>query len=326
MNRFLKSKDTYIILLISIISFILSLYLKFLGSSVIAIIIGIIVSTFIKSKDNYVVKNIVSKTLNTSIFTMGFSINVVLLIHIGWKVFLITLLSLIITIIVSLFFGKLFKMSKKFTVLYALGNAICGSSAIISSNKHVNANKDDEIMAISVANVLGLILMFILPIIISFGHLNKLDGSFMIGSTIQSIGQVVAGSAIAGSNFILTATVIKLIRVIMLVVVLIILPFIFNSNKVGSSEKLKVDFKQVFPIFLIGFVLAIIFVNTIHVNHNLLGLIHLISSILETIALGALGYQVNIQIIIKNINKLFLMIIMTLSFQVFLAYVLTLCI
>lgn len=319
-----KYKDVLIVLLIALVAYGLSLIFKFFGASVLAIIIGFIVSIFVRDKNDNIIKFVVGKSLNTAIFTMGFSINVGLIVALGPKMFLITIFSLIVTMIISLFIGKFLNMGKKFSILFAIGNSICGSTAILSANSHVKANKDDEIIAISVANVIGFMLMFLLPLVIMVFKLNVLKGSFMIGSTIQSIAQVVAGASIAGSKYMLTSTVVKLIRVIMLAVVLIVLPFIVNKNKKSSSSKVNIEWNKVFPLFLIGFVCAIIVVNTISIPHQILNIIHLVSVVSETIALGAIGYQINIRVIIKQFNKLFSLISITFIFQVCLGLVLCL--
>ena len=82
----------------------------------------------------------------------------------------------------------------------------------------------DKGIAITIVNVTGIFLMFLLPIISGYLYNHEIvQTSAMIGGTLQSVGQVVASGAMVNEHVKDLATIFKIVRVIFLVVVVFVL-------------------------------------------------------------------------------------------------------
>lgn len=318
-----KFKDLLIILLISIISLYLGYLNDKIGSGVFAIVIGIIVTQFIKKKDNKQVNITLKKSLNTTIILLGFTINFNIILTLGLKSLILIILSIVITIISFYYLAKYLKFSKEFSLLFAIGNAICGSSAIMSANNYLKAKKNDFNLSVSVVNIMGVILMFSFPIIFSLIKHSTVQNGFIIGSTIQSVAQVLGAAQIAGKEYINVATLVKMTRVFMLIFVLISLGFWTSKNQ-SKKQKIKINIKQILPMFLILFIIAIIITNVIKIPDPILFYIKQSAHVLETIALVCIGYQIMFKDLLKQIKKIFLLVVSSLTIQIILAQVLIL--
>ncbi len=127
----------------------------------------------------------------------------------------------------------------------ASGNAVCGSSAIGATVPVVNATDKEKGIAVTIVNVTGIFLMFLLPIISQFLYSHELvKTSAMIGGTLQSIGQVVASGAIVGENVKDLATIFKIVRVIFLVVVVLVFGHMKNQSNREILEEEKDEIKR----------------------------------------------------------------------------------
>ena len=87
--------------------------------------------------------------------------------------------------------GKKLGFGQNFRFMMASGNAVCGSSAIAATAPVIDADDKDKGIAITIVNVTGIFLMFLLPLLSKFLYNHEvMNTSAMIGGTLQSVGQV----------------------------------------------------------------------------------------------------------------------------------------
>lgn len=325
MKKLFYYKDLCIILILTAISLLLGLYFKTIGSSIFAIILGLITTQFMKKRNQKLVNITLKKALNTTIILLGFSININLIISLGFKTLLLVLLTIVLVITLFYFLAKLFKFSHKFSLLFAIGNAICGSSAIMSSNNYLKAKSQDFNLSVSIVNVMGLILMFSFPLIFNLFHHSVNQNGFIIGSTIQSVAQVLGASSIAGAKYVYVATLVKMTRVFMLIFVLLGLGW-FTKKSFLEQENSKVSIinkiSSILPLFLILFIVAIIITNLFKIPVTTLNIIKEIAHFLETLSLVCIGYQIILIDLVKQFKNIFLLIIISLIIQLVIAQIL----
>jgi uncharacterized integral membrane protein (TIGR00698 family) len=211
------------------------------------------------------------------------------------------------------YFGRLFGLWPKTALLIGAGTAICGNSAIVAVAPLIDADDEDVTLSVGTVNVMGLLLMFILPL--AGGALKMTDEAFGVwaGSTIHAVPQVVAAGFAYSQKAGTLATLVKLVRVTMLAPFMIALVLIYARQRRSSGEKrtaLTVHYSRLVPPFVWGF-LAIALLNTasliptlqFHVAPWIAGqtrdftlsttaLLSQIEAILLTVAMAAMGLDV----------------------------------
>jgi len=87
-------------------------------------------------------------------------------------------------------------------------------SAIGSVSPVIKAKDSDKVIAITIVNVTGTILMILLPLITSILYNNDvLQSSALMGGILQSVGQVIGSAKFIGDPVVELATVFKIIRI-----------------------------------------------------------------------------------------------------------------
>lgn len=297
-------------LLVAIFTAILSIFLsKFipnLGASAIAIFLGIFIGNlFLKdSKYQSGYKFAESNLLSYSIVLLGGTLSIPKLFSIGFNGFLLVIIQMAITIIGVIYIGKKLKFSNNFCMLMASGNAVCGSSAIASTAPVIDASDNEKGISITVVNVIGIFLMFLLPLIAHFLYdLETLKTSALIGSTLQSVGQVVASGSMVSEEVKDFATIFKILRVVMLVFVVFLFGYMKNKEtkeiideEIEEQKKGKIKV----PWYVIGFFITCALFSLGIINNELSHILKETSHYLEIVALAGIGLKVNIVELLKQ--------------------------
>lgn len=112
--------------------------------------------------------------------------------------------------------GRALGLRSKLAILVAVGNAICGNSAIAAVAPVIRAEKKDVASAIGLTAVLGVCLVLALPLLIPILTLSHYDYGVLVGMSVYAVPQVIAAafpvSQLAGE----VATLVKLTRVLLL--------------------------------------------------------------------------------------------------------------
>lgn len=292
--------------LVALVSMFLGKFVPSLGAASIAIFLGMFVgNVFLNQKvfqSGY--KYSESDLLSYSIVLLGATLSISTISEIGLNGVIFIILQMTITIIGAIYIGKKLGFGENFRFLMASGNAVCGSSAIAATAPVIDANDKDKGIAITIVNVTGIILMFLLPAIANLLYKNNvLNTSGMIGGILQSVGQVVASGAMVSENVKDLATIFKIVRIIFLVVVVFTFGHIKHKNNkaIINKEIEEVENKKVkVPWYVIGFFIMCALFSTHIISDNFSALCKEISHVLEIIALAAIGLRVNIKDLIKQ--------------------------
>lgn len=305
-------------LLIAIISQALSLIIP-AGAATFSILIGLIVGNTYGVKSNYQIgrKFAESTLLEISICLLGATISVQMISLIGFKGFLMILIQMTLVLIFTIWIGKKLGFGVNFSYLMASGNAVCGSSAIGATAPAIQASDEEKGLAVTIVNLMGTVLMFTLPLIAAVLYRSDtLPTAALLGSTLQSVGQVVASGSLVNDDVKNYATIFKLVRVIFLVAVVIILS---NSKRRTITDRSNEKIKVKFPWYVVGFVgLCVLF--SIGALPNWLSIVANQSShLLELIALAAIGLNVNITYIVQQGKTLSFYALLIVGFQIVVA-------
>ena len=213
------------------------------------------------------------------------------------------------TIFLGVWLGKLLKMDADTSLMTATGSAICGAAAVLGAEPVVKCEGHKTAIAVSTVVIFGTISMFLYPIMYRSGMLDALGDTgvaIYTGSTLHEVAHVAgAGNAmdptdslgIAG-----TATITKMIRVMMLAPVLVIMGIALSGRKTKDASGKAQKSKITIPWFAFGFI-GIICVNSL--LQYLLGVdsvkeiplngaIEYIDTFMLTMAMTALGTDTSI--------------------------------
>ena len=220
-------------------------------SPAIALLIGLCLSLLGIRHENF--SRYKSFVLQASIVLMGFGMNVTQVINASKTGFLVTAVSVTVTLTLGLLLGKMLKVERNTSMLIASGTAICGGSAIAAIAPVLRA-KDAEIsFSLIVIFVLNAVALFIFPVIGHYFNLSQETFGLWSAIAIHDTSSVVGAGAIYGAKALEVGTIVKLTRTLWIIPLALGIAFFNNKNeKTGKFNP---------PWFIGLFVLAIISVQ-----------------------------------------------------------------
>ena len=275
------------------------------GAVALAIIVGAVVGNTVKLKDKYSSGITYSEKtiLAFAIAFMGINLDFAILTQLGVKSIVLIVLAIVVTIFTSLYFAKLFKFDKDFSLILGIGNGVCGSAAIAATKDIVGLDKQKAGLAVAIVNFLGTVGIFLLPFIAVIFGLNDVEAGLLIGNTLQAVGQVVASGFSMNESIGQSATIVKMGRVLMLTFVILFL--IYFIAKRSKANKEKVNYLQV-PFFVVGFIIFSIAATTKIAPQIAVDIISSLSHTLLLIAMAAIGLKINFKTIKEHGSNAFL--------------------
>lgn len=308
---------------VTLISKYLATFVPQFGAATLAIFIGILLGNTVFKQPilDKGTKFSEGKLLEYSVVLLGGTITFQTISLLGISGILFIILQMTATIIVAIFIGKKLKLSQQIYLLMASGNAVCGSSAVASTAPTVGASDEDKGLVITIVNLMGTILMLLLPVIsfVLYQH-DKIKSSALIGGTLQSVGQVVASGSMVNASVQETAMIFKIMRIILLVAVVFIFGKIVKKEpQVAPLPTAKKKFKLPIPWYVLGFLIVCCLASLQLIPAPVSHVMHEISSWFEIIALAGIGLRLKISTLLKQ-GKEFLIYALSLgSMQVLIA-------
>jgi uncharacterized integral membrane protein (TIGR00698 family) len=288
--------------IVAAVAKVLALWVPQLGGATLAILLGIILGNTFFNQKQYAqgTKFSESRLLEYSVVLLGFTVTFQTISEMGIRGFVYIVLMMIVVIIAAYFIGKKLGFNQKMSLMMAGGNAVCGSSAIAAIAPAIKADDEEKGQIITLVNLLGTVMMLTLPFLglALFGS-DLLQKSALLGGTLQSVGQVVAGASLLDAEVVKYAMLFKIARIILLVFVVII----FERMAAQPSQK-NVTTKQKpalkIPWYVLGFLVICILNSFVSLPSWLNEAAHFISTWFETIALAAIGLRLDFRKFMKE--------------------------
>lgn len=291
---------------VGVLSIFIGQFVPKLGAATIAIFLGMIVGNLFLNQEIFQKGYKFSETdlLSYSIVLLGGTLSVSTLMELGIGGITFIVCQMTVTIVGALFIGKKLGFGENFRFMMASGNAVCGSSAIAATAPVIDADDKEKGIAITIVNVTGIFLMFLLPLIakVLYSH-ETMQTSALIGGTLQSVGQVVASGAMVNESVKDLSTIFKIVRVILLVVVVLVFGHLKNKNNEEIIEEEAIDVKKgkiKIPWYVIGFFVTCALFSLGIISNDVSMLCKTVSNKLEIFALAAIGLKVNVKDLIKQ--------------------------
>ena len=282
-----------------------------LSPLIVGILLGMLYANSLRNRlpETWVpgIKFCTKQALRTGIVLYGFRLTLTDVAAVGVPAIIIDALIVAGTLLIGVVAGRLLRMDADTALMTSTGSAICGAAAVLGAEPVVRCEGHKTAIAVSTVVIFGTISMFLYPILYRSGALSGLSDAAVAvytGSTLHEVAHVAgAGNAmdptdalgIAG-----TATITKMIRVMMLAPVLLLMGFALARVRKSPAQTGKR--KVTIPWFAFNF-LIIICLNTL-LQHlcgaesvkdiPLNSVIEYIDTFLLTMAMTALGAETSI--------------------------------
>ena len=278
---------------IAAVSIFLGGLLPLIGSSVLAIVFGIVLNNSMKLPAVFQEGLSYSgkKLLQYSIIFLGFSMSIGQVSETGISSLRISLITILIAYLAAYLAGRFFKMNRVLTILIGFGTAICGGSAIAAASPILEADEEEIALSISTIFFFNILAVFIFPFL---GHLLQMSDAFFgtwAGTAINDTSSVVAAGYTFSPSAGDLATIVKLSRALMIVpACLIFAAYRYIKSKQSAQ---KTNLKQIFPWFIAWFVLASLISSLGFLPAAVIPYTKFISQWLMAMALAAIGAKVS---------------------------------
>ena len=279
---------------------------------IVGIVLGMLYANSLRNKlpETWVpgIKFCTKQVLRWGIILYGFRLTLTEVAAVGIPAVAVDLVVVVVTILGGVLLGRLLKMDRDTALMTSTGSAICGAAAVLGAEPVVKCEGYKTAIAVSTVVIFGTLSMFLYPVMYRTGMLDGLTDTGVAvytGSTLHEVAHVAgAGNAmdptdalgIAG-----TATITKMIRVMLLAPVLVVMGFVLAGRRKtagGKKEKSRITV----PWFAFGFI-GVICLNSLlqylfgvesvrEIPLN--GAIEYVDTFMLTMAMTALGTETNL--------------------------------
>jgi uncharacterized integral membrane protein (TIGR00698 family) len=191
--------------------------------------------------------------LRAGVALLGLRITLAQIAALGWKPVALVVVVVCVTILLSVLAAKVLGFNKLFGLLTGGATAICGASAALALAASLPAHPQKEkavLFTVIGVSALSTVAMILYPMICQLFGLTPLQAGVFLGGTIHDVAQVVGAGYSMSRETGDAATVVKLMRVAMLV------PVILCAALVARAQGAKDGSIGPRPPLLPGFAVA----------------------------------------------------------------------
>lgn len=281
------------------------------GGPVFSILIGMIITIVIKNKEklNPGISFTSKKILQYAVILLGFGMNLSVIVATGLQSLPIILSTISISLLIAFLLNKVMKIPTKISILVGVGSSVCGGSAIAATAPVIDANDEEIAQSISVIFLFNVIAALLFPTLGGILGLSNYGFGLFAGTAVNDTSSVTAAAtawdAIHGSNTLDTAAIVKMARTLSIIPITLVLA-LYRAKKEASSSSSKVSIKEIFPFFILFFLLAS-FITTvctlIGVPNSIFSPLKTLSKFFIIMAMAAIGLNTNIVKLVKSGGK-----------------------
>lgn len=283
--------------------------LHFIGASVIAMFIGMIVNAFYKPNSVTApgIKFTSKKILKFAIILLGASLNIRTVLTVGRFSLTVMVFTLATCFGLGALIGKALGLNWKTSSLINAGTGICGGSAIAAIAPVIEATDMDIAYGLSATFLFDTVMIVVFPILGHWMGLSDAAFGLWAGTAVNDTSSVVAtGYAFseAAGDF---ATMVKLTRT--LAIIPAVLAFaainVHLKRKAQAAEgtAVKVSIKSIFPWFILGFLAMSALTSLGLIPAGTAAALKTISKFLMVAALAAIGLNTDFKSLCRSGRK-----------------------
>lgn len=271
-----------------------------ISAGVFALILGMLLNPIIREISIFSLGiNFVSKKiLKTSIVLMGLTLSFSQVLSVGGYSLIVMTFTLMTAFGGGYLIGRLFNMNWKLSSLISAGTGVCGGSAIAAMAPTIEAKNSDIAYAISATFIFDVLMVILFPLAGKYFGMSDLGFGLWAGTAVNDTSSVVAAGYAFSDAAGAFAVIVKLTRTLSIIPIVMIFSFINarENKKLGlktdaGTEKVKI--KNIFPYFILLFLLMVAFKSTGFISLELSQNIASISKFMMVMALGSIGLTTN---------------------------------
>ena len=232
--------------------------------------------------------------LEISVAILGLSVDLPLLLRAGPALAVAIVAVVIVGLGGGVLIARAFRLRPRLAVLVACGNAICGNSAIAAVAPVIGADAEDVASSIAFTAILGVIVVVALPLLIPLLDLTNYQYGVLAGLTVYAVPQVLAAafpvSALSGE----VATLVKLVRVLMLGPVVL-----FFAVRERSRVVTGLSWGTLMPWFIVAFLVLATLRAFGAIPTAWVAPTRLVSTYLTIVAMAALGLSADLRAVAR---------------------------
>ncbi|SIS67659.1 conserved hypothetical integral membrane protein [Roseivivax lentus] len=193
--------------------------------------------------------------LRLGVVLLGVRISAEMLTVLGWEIILLVMAGTVVTISFGMLAAPLFGFRHRFAFLSAGAVAICGASAAMAIAAILPRDERSEerlIFTVVGVTLLSTVAMILYPILAESLGLDTRTTGIFIGATVHDVAQVVGAGFSVSQETGDVATLVKLLRVLMLAPVVLVATLVIRSA-VGAEET-GGKRPPLVPSFVLGFI------------------------------------------------------------------------
>lgn len=225
----------------------------------------------------------------------------------GWQPVLMVVLAVSLTIGMGLLLARWLGFRPFFGLLSGGSVGICGASAALAIAaafpNHPQKDRATLFVVISVST-LSTMAMIAYPVLVRWLDLSALQAGFFLGGTIHDVAQVVGAGYSMGQATGDAATVIKLMRVAMLVPVIVVasalaLRMAPAADATANASGAKASRPPLLPWFAVVFVVLILVNSFLHLPALVVDAGNAVSRLCLVAAMSAIGMKTHLKDILS---------------------------
>ena len=237
------------------------------------------------------------QVLEVAIVLLGLTLNLPLLLRAGPLLAAGIVVAVAAALAIGYLLGRSLGLHRRLALLVAVGNAICGNSAIAAVAPVIEADADDVASSIAFTAVLGVIVVLLLPALMGALALSEYQYGVVAGLTVYAVPQVLAAtlpvSLLSGQ----VGTLVKLTRVLMLGPIVLALSIAMRRR--AANPHRRVALGRLVPWFIVGFLLLAAARATSLLPQVAVMWAGQISGALTIVAMAALGLGVDVRVLAR---------------------------
>ena len=264
-----------------------------LGATLIALLLGMLLNPIVMRTDSYDSgMNWTSKyVLRAGIILAGITLSFSQVIEAGKYALVLMVFTLATAFGVGYLCKKVFKINWKLASLLSISTAICGGTAVATLGPTIHAKNRDIAYAISATFLFDMITVIAFPWIGQWLGLSDTSYGLWIGTAVNDTSSVVAaGYAFSDAAGVL-ATIVKLTRTLFIVPIVLIFSWIYAKKETPSQSAEKVNIKNIFPWFILGFLVVVGIRSTGVLPETTVDIVAFLSKFFLSMALAAIGLK-----------------------------------
>jgi len=280
---------------------IASVEARLFGSPVIeALVVALLVGMLVRlvwrpsSQFDHGIRFAGKQVLELSVAILGLSVDLPLLLRAGPALGVAIVSIVVLGLVLGLFIARGLGLGRHLSILVATGNAICGNSAIAAVAPVIGADADDVASSIAFTAILGVIVVLGLPLLVGPLRLSNYQYGVLAGLSVYAVPQVLAAafpvSMLSGQ----VATLVKLVRVLMLGPVVL-----FFSVRERDRFAHAPSLTMLVPWFIVGFLALATLRATGVVPSSWISPTRLVSTNLTIVAMAALGLSADVRTVAR---------------------------